>query len=228
MTAAHLSPAAAVTCAGDCASSTPLTSQRRAYLRHGLMLAGLTAGWNIVEGLVAVAAGLAAGSIALTGFGADSFVETASGAVMLWRLRAELAGQMSNEAAERRAVRLIAVTLFLLAGYVAVESARDLLAGGAAEPSTTGLILTALSLVVMPLLARAKRRHGRAMGSPSLVADSRQTDLCSYLSATVFVGLAVNALFGWQQADAVAALGVAVIALWEGLRAWRTRDLCTC
>lgn len=211
-----------------CEGLTVLTPQRRAYLRRGLLLAGLTVGWNVVEGVIAIAAGLAAGSIALVSFGVDSGIEVLSGLVMVWRLRAEAADRLPNEEAERRAIKLIAATFFLLAAYVGFESVRDLLAGDEAGVSRVGLILTAVSLVVMPVLARQKRRLGREMGSASMTADSKETDLCVYLSAAVFVGLAANALVGWWWADSIAALAVATLAVREGYKAWTTEDLCAC
>lgn len=220
-------PDATVTCPEHCAiEPVVVSSERRVYLTRALRLAGFTVGWNLLEGFVAIGAGLMAASIALVGFGVDSFVEVLSGLVMLWRLRAESAGHLPNEEAERRAIRLIAVTFFLLAAYVGLESVRDLLMGDKAAPSTVGLILTAVSLVVMPVLAYKKRRLAREMDSASLQADSTETQLCVYLSVTVFLGLAANALFGWWWMDSVAALVVAAIALREGYEAWTKEDLC--
>lgn len=175
---------------------------------------------------MAVAAGLAAGSIALVGFGVDSGIEVLSALVMVWRLRAEASGKLPNEEAEKWAIKLIAVTFFVLATYVAFESIRDLLGAGRAEPSPIGLFMTALSLVVMPILAWKKRQLAKEMGSASLQADSTETQLCVYLSATVFLGLAANALLGWWWMDSVATLVVAAIALREGWEAWTTEDLC--
>jgi divalent metal cation (Fe/Co/Zn/Cd) transporter len=175
---------------------------------------------------VAIGAGVLASSIALVGFGVDSFIEVLSGLVMFWRLRAESSGRLPNEEAERRAIKLIALTFFILAAYVTFESVRDLLAGERAESSMVGLILTAVSLVVMPVLARNKRRLAREMGSASLQADSTETQLCVYLSATVFLGLAANTLFGWWWMDSLAALVVAAIAIREGHEAWTKEDLC--
>jgi divalent metal cation (Fe/Co/Zn/Cd) transporter len=214
-------------CADDCAAEALIiTPERSAYLQRALQLTGFTVGWNVLEGFVAIGAGLFAGSIALVGFGVDSFVEVLSGLVMLWRLRAESSGLLPNEEAERRAIKLIALTFFVLAAYVSFESVRDLLTGEKAESSLVGLILTAVSLVVMPVLAHKKRQLTQEMGSASLRADSTETQLCVYLSATVFVGLAANALLGWWWMDSVAALVVAAIALREGYEAWTTEDLC--
>jgi divalent metal cation (Fe/Co/Zn/Cd) transporter len=215
------------TCSDHCtAAPLAVTPERHAYLRRALQLTGFTVGWNVLEGLVAITAGLIAGSIALVGFGVDSFIEVLSGLVMLWRLRAESSGWLPNEVAERRAIKLIALTFFILAAYVSFESVRDLLSADKAESSMVGLILTAVSLVAMPVLAHKKRQLAREMGSASLRADSTETQLCVYLSATVFLGLAANTLFGWWWMDSVAALVVAAIALREGYEAWTADDLC--
>jgi divalent metal cation (Fe/Co/Zn/Cd) transporter len=224
---AKLIPDAADTCAEPCAAERlAVTPGRRVYLTRALQLTGFTVGWNVLEGVVAIGAGAIASSMALVGFGVDSFIEVLSGLVMLWRLRAETAGRLPNEEAERRAIKLIAITFFILAAYVSFESARDLLTGDKAEASMVGLVLTAVSLVVMPVLAYKKRRLAREMGSASLQADSTETQLCVYLSATVFLGLAANALFGWWWMDSVAALVVAAIALREGYEGWTNEDLC--
>jgi divalent metal cation (Fe/Co/Zn/Cd) transporter len=217
----------AASCADTCSDElAPLTLQRRRYLHRASKLTGFTVGWNVLEGIVAVAAGLAAGSIALVGFGVDSGIEVLSALVMAWRLRAEASGKLPNEEAEKRAIKLIAITFFVLAAYVSFESARDLLGAGRAEPSPIGLFMAALSLVVMPILAQKKRQLAKEMSSASLQADSTETQLCVYLSATVFIGLAANALLGWWWMDSVAALVVAAIALREGWEAWTTEDLC--
>jgi divalent metal cation (Fe/Co/Zn/Cd) transporter len=215
------------TCADRCtADPVAITPERRVYLNRAFLLAGFTVGWNVLEGLVAIGAGVLASSIALVGFGVDSFIEVLSGLVMLWRLRAESSGHLPNEEAERRAIKLIALTFFILAAYVTFESVRDLLGGEKAEASFVGLILTAVSLVVMPVLAHKKRQLAKEMGSASLQADSTETQLCVYLSASVFLGLAANALLGWWWMDSVAALVVAAIALREGYEAWTKEDLC--
>ncbi len=196
--------------------STLRTEDR--LLRRGFLLEYLTVGWNVVEAGVAVTAGILAGSIALVGFGADSVVEVFSAVVVIWRLRG------SHEEREERALKLIALSFFALAAYVGVESVRDLIVGAAAETSIAGLAVTALSLVVMPALAVAKARTGRALASRVLIADSRETWLCAALSAIVLGGLALNALFGWWWADPVAALGVAWLAVSEGREAWEGDD----
>lgn len=181
------------------------------------MLEYLTVGWNLVEAVVSLGAGLVAGSIALVGFGVDSLIETSSGAVMLWRLR-------DGEAGERReqlALRLVGVSFLLLAAYVAYEALAALFRREPPEASLVGIAIAALSLVVMPLLARAKRRVAAAIESRAMEADSRQTDICAYLSAILLGGLALNALFGWWWADPAAALVMAPIIAREGVEALR-------
>lgn len=192
--------------------------------RRGLALAGLTIAWNVVEGIVAVAAGVAAGSIALVGFGFDSTVEVLSAWVVLWQFRAELRGGY-DEARERRALRLIGVTFFVLAAYVSFEAVRDLFFLDAqAHESTIGIALAALSLLVMPVLAWAKKRTAARLGSPTLRADATETLLCTWLSLTLLVGLVLNATVNWWWADPVAALVIAGLAAREGLEAIRGDD----
>ena len=196
-------------------------------LTRGLRLEYLTVGWNIAEGIIAVGAGIAAGSIALIGFGVDSFVETISGAVIIWRLMAETRGHHDDEAMERveqRAERLVGIAFLLLAAYVAFEAVRSLINQEAPEASPVGIALTALSIVVMLWLARAKRRTGEALGSRALIADAQQTYACWYLSITALAGLALNALLGWWWADPVAALAIVVFLLREGWEAWNGED----
>jgi divalent metal cation (Fe/Co/Zn/Cd) transporter len=211
-------------------ASVPLAGQpgRAALVGRGRRLAWFTVGWNALEGLVAIASGLAAGSIALLGFGADSYVEVFAGAVVLWRLAAERRGSEVSEAAERRAVRLIAVTFFVLAVGVGVESVRTLLVGEHPAESLPGIVLAVVSLVVMPLLARAKRRVGRQLGSQALQADATETTLCVWLSAILLAGLGLNALVGWWWADPVAALGVVYVAAREGVENWRAEHVDDC
>lgn len=185
---------------------------RAGLLRRGLRLEYLTVGWNLVEGVVAIGAGLAAGSVALIGFGVDSFVESVSGSVLIWRLRAETKGHADEERVEfveRRAERLVGVSFLLLAAYVAYEAVQTLIAQERPAPSPVGIVLTLVSLGVMLWLARAKRDTGERLGSRALIADSQQTFACWYLSATTLVGLALNAAFGLWWADPVAALVIA-------------------
>lgn len=191
-------------------------------VRRARLLAWITIAWNVAEAVVAIAAGLAASSIALVGFGLDSTVEVMSAVVIVWQL------QGVPEDRERRALQLIAVSFFALAAYVVVQSSYDLLARSEPDASVVGIVLATASLVVMPLLARAKRRNGQAMTSAAVVADSNQTQLCAYLSAILLVGLVLNALASWWWADPLAAIGIAVLAMREGREAWRgdTCDSC--
>lgn len=186
-------------------------------------------GWNVVEGIVSVAFALAAGSIALLGFGIDSFVETASGLVLLWRLRAEKHARDHEEVErlDRRAHKLVGVSLFLLAGYVAIEAIKDLISRDRPEPTWAGIVITSVSMLAMYWLARAKRRTAAALESRAMQADSFQTTACWWLSLVTLVGIALNAAFGWWWADPVAALGMTSFLIAEGREAWRGED-CGC
>ncbi len=195
---------------------------RRRLGRRAQLLAATSVGYNLVEGIVAVIAGVIAGSVALIGFGLDSAVEMSSGLVILWQFRHRV-----PESRERLALRLIGVSFFALAGYVMVESVRSLVAGGDPGVSPVGIGLAAASLLVMPVLSWAQRRTGRALGSGSVVADSTQTLLCTYLSAVLLAGLLLNARFGWGWADAAAGLVIAAVAVKEGVAAWRGES-CGC
>jgi divalent metal cation (Fe/Co/Zn/Cd) transporter len=202
---------------------TVIRGDRRRLAARAALLAWFTIAWNTIEGIVAVGAGVAAGSIALVGFGLDSAVEVFAGAVVVWQLHG------LSEAKEQRALRLIAVSFFALATYTIVEATRDLLDADHAATSPVGVVLAALSLLVMPALAAAKRRTGRRLGSKVVVADSTETALCSYLSAILLAGLVLNAIVGWWWADPFAALGIAALALREGREAWRGETCCeTC
>lgn len=204
-----------------------MTAARAVLLARGLRLEYLTVGWNVVEGVIAVAAGLAAGSVALVGFGVDSFVESISGSVLIWRLRAETHGGADEERIEQvehRASRLVAVSFLVLATYVAFEAIRTLAAQDRPDGSPVGIGLTVISLAVMLWLARAKRDAGEALGSRALIADSHQTFACWYLSATTLAGLALNAAFGLWWADPVAALVIAVLLAREAREAWWGED----
>jgi divalent metal cation (Fe/Co/Zn/Cd) transporter len=188
--------------------------------RRGLRLEYLTIGWNVVEAAVAIGAGLAAGSIALVGFGFDSTIEVAAAAVVVWQLRGELRGEI-DEDRERRALKLIAVTFFVLAAYVTFEAARTLITRDVPDTSTVGIVLAAVSLAVMPTLAWLKRRTALRMGSRTLLADSAETFLCAWLSAILLGGLVLNSTVGWWWADPLAALGIAYLAVREGAEAWQ-------
>jgi divalent metal cation (Fe/Co/Zn/Cd) transporter len=175
----------------------------------------------VLEAVVAVAAGLVAGSVALVGFGLDSVVEVSSGLVILWQFRHRM-----PETRERQALRLMAIAFFALAAYVTVESVRGLFFGGQPESSPVGIGLAIASLVIMPFLSWAQRRTGRALGSATVVADSTQTLLCTYLSAVLLVGLTLNATLGWAWADPIAGLVIAAVAVREGVEAWRGEGCC--
>jgi divalent metal cation (Fe/Co/Zn/Cd) transporter len=205
-------------------SVSRLSPHRRTQLnRRSLHLAYATAGYNMLEGVVAVGAGAAAGSTALLGFGLDSFVEVSSALVVIWQFRSRI-----PEARERLALRLIAVSFFALAAWVTVDATRSLLGSEQAETSPIGIAIAATSVMVMPLLVWAKRRTGRELGSATVVADSMQTMLCTYLSVIVLVGLLLNATLGWWWADPVAALVIAAVATREGLEAWRGEQCDDC
>jgi predicted Co/Zn/Cd cation transporter (cation efflux family) len=197
---------------------------RAVALRRSRLLNAVTIGWNGVEGAVAVAAGVAAGSASLVGFGADSAIEVSAAVVLAWRLHQDRPERCMQET-DRRATRLIAVSFALLAAYVAVDAGRDLAAGARPDESVIGVALAALSLVVMPALASAKRRLAPALGSAAVVADANQTNLCAVLSAVLLVGLAANAALGWWWADPVAGLGIAALAAVEAGRTWRAESL---
>jgi len=189
--------------------------ERTAVVRHGRRLEYFTIAWNGLEGLVAVAAGAIAGSISLVGFGIDSFIEVTSGSVLLWRMSVDAEVQR-RELNERRALRIVGVCFLLLAVYIAYESVLDLRSRRAPEHSIPGIVLACVSLVVMPLLSRAKRKVGRALGSAAMHADAKQTEFCTYLSAILLAGLLLNAFFGLWWADPVAALIMVPIIAKEG------------
>jgi len=190
--------------------------ERAAVVRRGRRLEHLTIGWNALEGLVAVVAGVVAGSISLVGFGIDSFIEVTSGSVLLWRMSVD-AEVHQRERNEKRALKVVGVCFLALAAYIAYESVRDLWSGRAPEHSMPGIILACVSLVVMPLLSRAKRKVGRALGSSAMHADAKQTEFCIYLSAILLVGLLLNTFFGLWWADPVAALVMVPIIVKEGV-----------
>jgi hypothetical protein len=194
--------------------------RRAALLRMGVSLETFTIGYNVLEGLVAIVAGLLAGSVALTGFGVDSVIEVTSGVLLWWRLRAELGSAPLGPAVERRAARWAGLLLLALALYIVADSARHLIQAQRPEVSRVGIGLTGLSLLVMPLLARAKLRAAVALDSRALRADAHETIVCAWLSLTTLVGLALNALLGWWWADPLAALLMLPLIVREGLEAW--------
>ena len=199
-----------------------LTTERRVELhRRALRLEHFTVGWNILEAVVAIAAGIVAGSAALIGFGFDSAIEVTSAVGLLWRLRkAGPHAEVSEEShAERRALYVVAATFFLLASYITYDAISALIQREEPLTSSVGIGLSVLSLVVMPVLAYAKHRTGREMGSRALVADSRETWVCSYLSLALLIGVGVYALVGWWWADPVGALAMLPVIVWQG---WET------
>lgn len=188
--------------------------------RRAISLERFTIAYNLVEGVIAVSAGLAAGLVSLIGFGVDSGIEVAAASVVLVRLRAELGGAGVDQAKERRALRFIALTFFALAAYVVVEGSRDLLTGATPDTSAAGVALTGVSVVVMPVLARFKRLAGEALGSRLVVTDAAETRLCAWLSVSTFVGLLGFALVGWTWLDPAAGYVIAWFAVQEGREAW--------
>lgn len=198
---------------------SPTPERHRVLVRRAQLLAGGSVAYNIVEGIVAIAAGTVAGSSALISFGLDSAVEVASGLVILWQFRHHL-----PESRERRAQQLIAISFFALAAYVTYDSISTFVTGEHVRVSVVGIVLAVASLAIMPLISWGKRRTGRELDSSAVVADSVQTLLCTYLSAILLVGLLGNALFGWWWLDPVAALVIAAIAVREGIETWSGDD----
>lgn len=197
---------------------------RRVAVRRSRLLNRVTIAWNVVEGIVAVAAGSLAGSVSLVGFGLDSGIEVSAAVILAWRLGKEKRQGCMAEF-DRRATRLIAVSFAALAAYVGVESVRDLVGREAPATSLVGIVLAAVSLLVMPLLARAKRRLAPVLGSRAAASEANQTSLCALLSAVLVVGLGLNAAFGWWWADPAAGVVIATLAAVEAVRTWRAEAL---
>jgi len=207
---------------GDPLTLTAADPARRAVLARRIRwFVTATIAYNVIEAVVAVTAGTVASSAALIGFGLDSLVEVTSAAAVAWQFSAR-----DPETREKSALRIIAFSFFALAGYVTVDAVRGLFGVGEASPSTVGMILAAVSLLIMPVLSYGQRRTGRELGSASAVADSKQTLLCTYLSGVLLVGLAMNAAFGWSWADPIAALVIAAVAVREGREAWHGDTCC--
>ncbi|HEV7774274.1 MAG TPA: cation transporter [Conexibacter sp.] len=215
-------------------ASTPVTlpliqptaprPDRARLVRRARTLAWVGVGWHVIEAAVALGAGIAASSIALVGFGADSLIESAAGFIVLWRFAAARA---HSAGAERRAQQAIAISFYVLAAYVAVEALRSLIGAHQPAVSWVGIGLAAVTLATMPPLARAKARVGAQLGSAATTAEGRQNMLCAYLSVALLVGLGANALLGWWWADPATALAVAAVAVREGRAAWAGEDCCT-
>jgi divalent metal cation (Fe/Co/Zn/Cd) transporter len=209
-------------------STMDATIDRQAQVRRGKLLEYATIGYNSLEGVIAIFAGLIAGSVALVGFGFDSAIEVISGATLLWRLHADL-NEATREQAEQRALKIVGASFLLLAAYVTFDATKSLLHREPPDESIVGIALAAVSLIVMPLLVRAKRRVASAIGSRAMAADATQTALCTYLSAILLAGLLLNALVGWWWADPIAALIMVPIIIREGLegiRGERCEDNC--
>ncbi|KZE89632.1 cation transporter [Microbacterium sp. TNHR37B] len=190
--------------------------RRDALRRRIRWIVSATIAYNVIEAVVAIAAGTAASSAALIGFGLDSTIEVLSAAAVAWQFT-----RRDPDRWERPTLRVIALAFFALAAYVTLASGLALAGRGGVEHSTVGIVLTALSVVIMPFLSLWERRAGRELGSASAIADSKQTLICTYLSAAVLLGLIANSLFGWWWADAVAGLVIAAFAIREGVEAWR-------
>jgi len=211
-----------MSCTHTDASAGSTATDRKRLGRRAQLLAGASVAYNAIEAVIAISAGLVAGSVALVGFGLDSIVEVSSGLIILWQFRHRL-----PESRERRALRLMALAFFALAAYVSLESVRTLFSGSEPDTSPVGIGLAITSLAIMPFLSWAQRRTGKALGSVTVVADSTQTLLCTYLSAVLLTGLVLNATLGWWWADPLAGLVIAAVAVREGLEAWRGES-CGC
>jgi divalent metal cation (Fe/Co/Zn/Cd) transporter len=198
-------------------------SERAQLERQARLLAWGGIGYHFVEFAVALVAGLAAGSIALIGFGADSLIEASAGFVVLWLFTG---ARIGSHSAERRAQQLIAASFFVLAAYVGVESIRSLLGGHEPDASWLGIGLAAFTIPTMPLLAHVKRRVGNKLHSAATVKEASQTQLCAYLAVALLIGLLANAVAGWWWADPVAALVIAAVAVREGVESWRGEGCC--
>ncbi|MFJ9033557.1 cation transporter [Streptomyces sp. NPDC102274] len=202
----------------------PSPARRDALTRRVRLLVAATIIYNVIEAVAAITAGALASSTALVGFGLDSVIEVSSAAAVAWQFSAR--DHATREAREKRTLRIIAVSFYTLAFYVVVDSVRALTGSGEAHHSVPGIVLAALSLVIMPFLSTAQRRAGRELGSASAVADSKQTLLCTYLSAVLLIGLLANLLLGWSWADSIAALVIAALAVKEGRDAWQGEGCC--
>src|ERR1700730_16793482 len=202
-----------------------ITLERQAVARRGKQLEYFTIAWNTLEGLVAVVAGVLAGSISLLGFGIDSFIEVTSGGVLLWRMSVD-ADVRKREQREKLSLRIVGVCFLALAAYVAYESISDLVSRKSPEHSVPGILLASVSLIAMPLLSRAKKKVAKELGSAAMHADAKQTDFCVYLSAILLIGLLLNAGPGWWWADPVAALIMVPLIANEGVEAMIGKTCC--
>lgn len=208
----------------DCSCCEP----DRKLGRRALMLSYFTVAYNVLEGVLSVLAGGLASSIALVGFGMDSFIESISGGIMIWRFRQTRLSEAEEKKVEARAVKLVGWSFFVLAAYVLFEGVRKLVTREVPDPSLFGIIIAATSLVVMPVLFIAKQRTGRKLGSRSLLADSKQTLACTFMSFALLLGLLANRLFGFWQADPVVGLFIGAWLVREGIETLREGRLCSC
>lgn len=205
-------------------ATQPIGLSRPEAVRRARLYNNATLGWNVIEGVVAVAAGIAASSVSLIGFGLDSGVEVSTSLVLMWRLAQERrSGCMAEH--DRRATRGIALCFAALAVYVGYEAVAQIATREPPDVSVVGIVLAAVSVVAMPILARAKKRLGPVLGSQAVVSESRQTELCAWLSGVVLVGLGLNAVLGWWWADPIAALLLAGVAGYEAVRTWKAESL---
>jgi divalent metal cation (Fe/Co/Zn/Cd) transporter len=202
------------------------TDRREILVRRGLHLEYFTIFWNSLEAVAAVASGIMAGSVALVGFGLDSLIEVTSAVALVWRLHQDRS-ELRRQQVERVTLRIVGACFVLLAVYIAYNSGNSLLKREAPQHSVAGIIIATLSLVTMPLLARAKRSVSAGLGSAAMMADARQTDFCMYLSAILLGGLLLNALFGLWWADPIAALLMTPIIVKEGVAGWRGETCCS-
>jgi divalent metal cation (Fe/Co/Zn/Cd) transporter len=200
------------------------SADRHEIVRRATLLNRLTIGWNVIEGIVAIAAGVAASSVGLIAFGLDSGIEVSAALILAWRLRQEQRNGCQLDA-DDRARRLVAWSFAALATYVSISATIDLAEGREPEASTVGIAIAALSLAVMPILAAAKRKQALALGSQAAVAEAAQTNVCTMLSAALLVGLLANAALGWWWADPVAGLTIAAVAAWMAVRTFRAHSL---
>jgi divalent metal cation (Fe/Co/Zn/Cd) transporter len=212
-----------VTTSAEAVRQPPSDAERDRLVRRARLLAWSSLAWMTAEGAIAIVAGIAAGSIALIGFGIDSAIEGIASVVIIWRFWGKRA---LSEAAERRAQKLVAVQFFILAPYIAIEAVRTLVTSAEPDVSRLGIALTAVSVLVMPYFGVAKRRVGARLGSAATSGEGMQNFLCAYLSVAVLAGLTLNASFGWWWADPLAALVIAGVAVREGLESWRGEECC--
>lgn len=202
--------------------------QRQPHNKRALVLSWITFGYNILEGIASIGFGLRAGSIALISFGLDSFIESLSGSVMIWRFSQTKLTEEQEEEVEKKAAKCVAYTFFILGAYISFQAIKDLVLMQAPEKSLPGIIIAIISIIVMPALFLAKKSTGKKLSSRSLIADSKQTLICVFLSIALLVGLALNYFFGLWWADPVASLVIVVFIIREGYKTYKEEELCEC